>query len=106
MKDFINIPYEENFIIDTPGLINESQMVNHVEASDLKTIMPKKEIKPTVFQLNPFQTVFLGGLAIFNFLSGEKTNFVFHFSNELYLHRTKMENKDHILETQYNALLK
>lgn len=104
--DFINIPYEENFIIDTPGLINESQMVNHVEASDLKTIMPKKEIKPTVFQLNPFQTVFLGGLAIFNFLSGEKTNFVFHFSNDLYLHRTKMENKDHILETQYNNLLK
>jgi hypothetical protein len=67
--------------------------------------MPKKEIKPVNLQLNPCQTVFISGLARFDFLEGDKTNFTFYFSNELLVHRTKLENADDLFTRQVGNLL-
>ena len=39
---------------------------------NLKYVSPKKEIKPKTYQLNPEQTLFLGGLGRFDFIAGEK----------------------------------
>ncbi len=103
--DFIKIPYENNYIIDTPGLVNDSQIIHQLKTEDLKVVMPKVEIKSKNYQLNPLQTIFIGGLACIDFLSGDKTSFVCYFSNELYLHRTKTENKKRLWETKYNDLL-
>lgn len=102
---FINIPYEDSFIIDTPGLINTKQVINNLTVEKIKMITPKKEIKPMVYQLNEGQTVFMGGLASFDFIKGDKNSFVFYFANELYLHRTKTINKENLINTKFNDLL-
>ena len=57
-------------LIDSPGIINHHQMAHFVDKKDLKIITPKKEIKPKVFQLNEGQTLFFGGLARFDYISG------------------------------------
>ena len=57
-------------LIDSPGIINHHQMAHFVDKRDLKIITPKKEIKPKVFQLNEGQTLFFGGLARFDYISG------------------------------------
>ena len=93
--DIIQIPLDdEKALTDTPGIINHHQMAHFVDNRDLKIITPKKEIKPKVFQLNEGQTLFFGGLARFDFVSGVRTSFVCHFSNEINIHRTKTENAD------------
>ncbi|WP_088008061.1 ribosome biogenesis GTPase YqeH [Indiicoccus explosivorum] len=104
--DMIEIPLDDDHALyDTPGIINHHQLAHHLEASDLKEIMPKKEIKPRVFQLNPEQTLFIGGLARFDFMEGERSSFTVYAANGLNIHRTKLENADSLYERQLGDVL-
>jgi len=105
--DIIEIPLDDHTaIIDTPGIINEHQLAHYVTPQVLKEITPKKEIKAGVYQLNQEQTIFIGGLARMDFIKGERTSFITYFSNQLYLHRTKLEKADHLWQTKAGNVLK
>ncbi|MFP7471874.1 ribosome biogenesis GTPase YqeH [Niallia taxi] len=104
--DIIEIPLADGkALVDTPGIINHHQMAHFVDKRDLKVITPKKEIKSKVFQLNEGQTLFFGGLARFDFTSGDRNSFVCYFSNELDIHRTKTENADALYEKHAGEML-
>ncbi|MEH7343791.1 ribosome biogenesis GTPase YqeH [Bacillus sp. JJ1532] len=104
--DIIEIPLSDGkSLVDTPGIINHHQMAHYVDKRDLKIITPKKEIKPTVFQLNEGQTLFIGGLARFDYKTGGRRSFVCHFSNDLNLHRTKLENADELYKNHVGEML-
>lgn len=104
--DMIEIPLDdEKAIFDTPGIINHHQMAHYIDPSELKYITPKKEIKPKTFQLNAEQTLFIGALARFDFIQGMRSNFTVHISNELNIHRTKLEKADELYETHKGELL-
>ena len=104
--DIIEIPLDKDAaMIDTPGIINEHQLVHYIKPEDFKIITPKKEIKPNVYQLNEAQTLYVGGLVRFDFVKGNRTGFVTHFSNELNIHRTKLENAANLWEKHAGKLL-
>lgn len=104
--DMIDIPLDETtFMYDTPGIIQEHQMTNYVSDKELKTIMPKKEIKQRVYQLNEEQTLFFGGLARIDYVSGGKRSLVCFFSNDLNIHRTKTEKANELWKNQLGSLL-
>jgi 30S ribosome assembly GTPase len=104
--DMIEIPLDDgSSLVDTPGIINHHQMAHYVDKRDLKVITPKKEIKPTVFQLNEGQTLFFGGLARLDYIKGGRRSLVCHVSNDLKIHRTKMENAGSLYEKQVGELL-
>ncbi len=102
----IEIPLnEQNNIIDTPGIINNHQYAFYLDKRHLSHILPKKEIKPKVYQLESKQTLFFDGLARFDFLFGNRTSFVCYFSNEVKIHRTKLENAFNLFEKHIGELL-
>jgi len=104
--DIIEIPLDgKSSIFDTPGIINAHQLVHYIEKSDFKAITPKKEIKPGVYQLNAEQTLFIGGLARMDFVRGDRTGFVTHFSSSLKIHRTKLEKAQGLWENHAGDLL-
>lgn len=104
--DKIEIPLEDGHsLIDTPGIIHHHQMAHYLGAKDLQIIAPQKEIKPKTYQLNPGQTLFLGGLARFDFIKGEKSSFTVFVSNDLLVHRTKLEKADQFYEKHVGELL-
>lgn len=104
--NLIEIPLDKgSSIIDTPGIMNKQQLVHAISKKDLKWVIPKKEIKPGVYQLNPKQTLYIGGLVRFDFVKGKRTGFVTHFSNDLKIHRTKLENAEHLWENHVGGLL-
>ncbi|WP_017728437.1 ribosome biogenesis GTPase YqeH [Halalkalibacterium ligniniphilum] len=104
--DMIDIPLDDGqALYDTPGIINHHQIAHYIDKKELKVITPKKEIKPIVFQLNPKQTLFFGGLARFDFSEGERASFVCHFSNELNIHRTKQEKADELYKNHLGEML-
>ncbi|WP_306979233.1 ribosome biogenesis GTPase YqeH [Alkalicoccobacillus murimartini] len=104
--DVIDIPLDDGqTMFDTPGIINHHQMAHYVSEAGLKTITPKKESKPRVYQLNSGQTLFLGGLARMDFTNGERTSFVCYLSNELTIHRTKIEKADTLYQQHAGTLL-
>ena len=104
--DIIEIPLSDNkALIDTPGIINHHQMAHFVDKRDLKYITPKKEIKPKIYQLNEGQTLFFGGLARFDYLTGGRRSFTCYLSNELSIHRTKVEKADELYQNHAGELL-
>lgn len=94
-----------SYIYDTPGIIHRHQMAHYLTAKNLKYISPKKEIKPKTYQLNSGQTLFLGGLGRFDFVSGQKQGFTAYFDNNLELHRTKLEGADVFYDKHAGSLL-
>ncbi|WP_273129784.1 ribosome biogenesis GTPase YqeH [Bacillus weihaiensis] len=104
--DLIEIPLDNGAsLYDTPGIINHHQMAHYVDKKDLKLLSPKKEIKPMVFQLNEEQTLYFGGLARLDYISGGRESFVCYLPNELKIHRTKQQNADELYEKHAGELL-
>ena len=107
--NFIGFPLDEKTkIYDTPGVLNRHQYLRYLTKKSLKISVPQKEVKPLVYQLDSEQTLFIGGLARFDFLSGEKggkNNVTLYFSNKLNVHRCKTQNADSFYETKLYSLL-
>lgn len=103
---FIEIPLDDStYLIDTPGIVNKQQMVHYVSKKDLKLITPAKEIKARGYQINSEQTLFFGGLARLDFIKGDKQTFVCYFSNQIPIHRTKLDNAESLYEQHLGKLL-
>ncbi|MGL4952536.1 MAG: ribosome biogenesis GTPase YqeH [Culicoidibacterales bacterium] len=104
--DVIAIPFDEtSSIIDTPGIINRDQMAHHVDRDALMLISPKKEIKAKTYQLQQQQTLFFGGLARFDYITGSKNNFTTYIANDVNIHRTKLERADELFADHAGELL-
>src|SRR5699024_2155310 len=103
----IEIPLDDGSnIIDTPGSIQHGNLTHFLYGRELKQVIPRREVKPKIYQLNDKQTVFVDGVARFDYVQGDgKQPFVFYVSNELQLHRTKLENADEFYEKQVGKIL-
>lgn len=105
--DRIDIPLNDgHMIVDTPGIIQPEQMAHHLVGKELNLVTPQKTIKPKVYQLNPEQTLFFGGVARFDYDSGDrKQGFTVYVENNLYIHRTKLANAVDFYEKHLGDLL-
>lgn len=105
--NLIEIPFfKKGILYDTPGLVNDDNILSLVDAKDFKQIMPKTEIRPSVYQLNPLQSLLIGGFACFNYLEGEKNNFVTYFANTLEIKRSKYERAVEIFPSKIYDMFK
>ena len=103
----IEIPLDRaTSIYDTPGIILDYDIAHYLDAKSLKVVMPKKEIKARVFQLNAEQSLFFGGMARVDFVKGERQSFTLYASNLVDIHRTKLSNADALFEKHLGTLLK
>ena len=103
--DMIDIPLDETtFMYDTPGVIQDHQMTHLVSEDELKVVIPKKEIKQRIYQLNEGQTLFFGGLARIDYISGGKRPLICYFSNELNIQINKTENSNELWLNQIDSL--
>ena len=104
--DQIFIPFDEDtYLIDTPGIIHRHQLTHYLSEKDTKYVLPQKELKPTTYQLNAEQTVFIGGVARVDYVSGERNSLTFYVPNQIETHRTKMEKADEFYQKHKGTLL-
>lgn len=96
----IEIPLDDGaFLIDTPGIIQRDQVSYFLKGKELKQVTPKRRLNPKAYQINGGQTLFLGGLGRFDLISSpEKSSLVVYASEDLYIHRTKTEKAEQIIE--------
>lgn len=80
-----------HFIIDSPGFIDNSNILNYINTKHARLINNEKQVTKN-FYLNANQAIMIEKLAIFNYLDGERCNFTFYISQELKLQRSKLEN--------------
>ncbi|SFU94052.1 ribosome biogenesis GTPase YqeH [Alicyclobacillus macrosporangiidus] len=91
--------------VDTPGLMHGGRVIDRLCADCLKRAVPSARLRPRVYQLNPRQTLWIAGFARFDFVAGERQPIVVWVSNDLVVHRTKLERADTIGEERYEEVL-
>lgn len=102
----IEIPLDnKTSIFDTPGIILDYDISHYLNAKTLKLVLPKKEVKARVFQLNSEQTIFFGGMCRMDFVEGDRQSFTIYASNQIELHRTKLENADNLFKKHLGEML-
>ena len=86
--DKITIPLNEHLtLIDTPGLVDNGNILNFVDTKELKNMIPKKEIKPRVYQMKKNQCLVIEDLLRIDYFGEEKNSFVVYVSNNLKVKR-------------------
>ena len=81
-------------LIDTPGLVDSSSIINYIDQDMFKKISPKKEIKPHTFQLRKGQSIIIENLARIDYVEGEKNSFTCFMSNDLVIRRISNRKDD------------
>ncbi|RKN79057.1 ribosome biogenesis GTPase YqeH [Paenibacillus ginsengarvi] len=104
--DLVQIPLDDGrYMIDTPGIVYSHRLTEIIDKQDLKTVLPDKPIKPSVFQLNEKQTLFFGAFARFDFVQGQRQSFTCYVSNAVPIHRTKLDNADDLYAAHKGEML-
>lgn len=70
-------------IIDTPGLIEDGNIVNIYDYSILKRVLPKKEIKPRTYQMVSEHSLKIENLVQIDYKEGNKNSFTLYISNDI-----------------------
>lgn len=91
--------------IDTPGLINENNILSKLLPASYDKILPNAEIKPQTFQLKPGNTIFFGALGQITLLEGEGVSVTCYFSANLTIHRRKYEGSLEFLNKHGGEIL-
>ena len=74
-------------LIDTPGLVDNESILNHVSEDMVKKISPKKEIKPRTYQIRKNQSIIIEDLLRIDYVEGERNSFTVFVSNDLKVRR-------------------
>ena len=83
--DLIEIKINDDLtIIDTPGLLEEGNLIDVIEEKHLSKVMPKKKINPRVYQVKGSQVINVENIIS---IMTENTDIVLYVSNDLKITR-------------------
>lgn len=100
--DKVKISLKDLTIIDTPGLLDEINITNYVEKTDLKRITPQKEIKPKSCQLKGKGSILIGNYARINYETKESNSIVIYTSNLVNIQFASLKNETLINQTKFD----
>lgn len=81
--DIVEVNLNKLTLLDTPGLINQNNIVNHLNDNEIKEITPKKTIKPKTCQLIGKGSIKIGEYIRIDYNSKEKNSIVIYTANNL-----------------------
>lgn len=93
------------YLIDTPGAINLRNVTTYLSQDSLKLLNVKNFIKVRNYQLKEKQTLLLGGLVRLD-VETTSMSVACYIPNDLYVHRTKTDNVERVIQTSNFTLLK
>lgn len=89
----IMIPIDSKVtLIDTPGIVDNSNIINYVDKKMYKKLNSKKEIKPRTYQLMKNQSLIIGELARIDYLDGDRNSLTLYLPNEIKVKRVNIKN--------------
>ncbi len=101
--DSIEVKVNDDLVlIDTPGLLDEGDIINYIDSSKLKKIIPCKEIKPITYQVNNKQIILIEDILR---LDVYKNDLTLYMSNNLLIRRYYEDIKDLKCLKKYDLVL-
>lgn len=81
-------------LYDLPGIGNDNSILSKVDSATKKIIIPNKTISARNFSLKKGSTLFVGGLARFDFIECEKVDVKAYFSSKVELDKHELRDPD------------
>ncbi len=70
-------------LVDTPGLVEYSNLIYQKDSKYSKFLNSKKEIKPKTYQINKGQSLIIGDFLRIDYLDGDRNSFTLYISNKI-----------------------
>lgn len=87
----VNIKLNDKLtIIDTPGLISDRLLLNYIDISEYKKLIPKKEIHPKIYHIYPGWVLIIKNFMRIENRSNKTINLVFYLNNNLEYKKCKI----------------
>ena len=90
-------------LIDTPGILDDGNIINYIDSKTLKKIIPKNTIKPITYQIKQKQYILIDYLAK---IETSNNNLTLYFSNNLQINRffkdKELDLKENIINVKRN----
>ena len=103
--DFVPFKVEDVSFFDTPGIEVTNSVLQEVSDEDLKKITLKSCVTPQIYVLNESQSLAIGGLVRLDFNDCDKVTVVWYGSDQVPVHRSKVENADALWQKHLGELL-
>ena len=82
----IKIDIDSNLcLIDTPGILDNGNIINYIDSETIKKVIPNKEIKPIIYQIKVNQSFIVDEICRIDVQPNN--DIVFYFSNNLNIDR-------------------
>ena len=89
----VKIPIREHLnIIDTPGLVDNENIINYVDSKMYKKLNGKREIKPKTFRIKKDESLIIDNVLRINYLSYNNNSFTFYIPNDFDIKRVSIKN--------------
>ena len=96
--DSIEIKVNDDLtLIDTPGLLNNGDIINYIDNDMLKKIIPNKEIRPITYQITKKCSISVEDILR---LDVEDINFTMYISNNLKIEKIFKEKETNLIKKQ------
>ena len=102
----IEIDFNDFKLVDTPGILDNGNIINYIDKKTLNKIIPKSEIKPKIYQIKNKESIIVDEILR---VDVENNNIVFYMSNKLEYTRIHKDTdrlsnlKKHILKVEDNT---
>lgn len=95
--DLIEVKLNDGLtLVDTPGLVSPNNYLTNLSLKEVKSVLPKVEIKPRTYQMKPNQSLLIGNYARIDYLSNEKNSFTIYLSNNIKVDRINLNTNDRL----------
>ena len=100
--DSIEVIVNDNLtLIDTPGLLDNGDIINYIDGKTLKRIIPNKELRPITYQIKDKQSIFIDDLVRLDII--DNNSLTIYMSNNLKINRV-FKDTDKLKELKRHEL--
>ena len=104
--DKIDIVINDNLtIVDTPGIISNDSIINHIDRKKMKKILPKVEIKPITYQLSGKGSLIIEDILRIDYET-DNNSMTVYMANSLKMRKLSNTKCDFLDDIQYSFNLK
>lgn len=96
----INIKLKDITLIDTPGFVSENNICNYIEIKKYTSLIPKKEIKPKVYNLRPGFMLLIRELIRIENNTDKNINLVLYLKNEINIEKMRVIRNNYLKDKE------
>ena len=100
----IKIRVNDFYLIDTPGLVDDNNILNFLDEKKIKKISCKKEIKTRTYQIKKGQTLIIDNILRIDYNGNIKNSFTFFISNDIDIKKVQTKNHNELTNLNYKEM--